>query len=72
MDVTVRTLAASPESRLSKLPVELLDTIVDNVEGLMSRAEAEALRLELMVERSAMTEQNTEHIFTVPFNMCEH
>ena len=72
MDATVRTLAASPNSRLSRLPVELLDAIVDNVEGLMDRAEAEALRVELMDERTAMTEENTEQVFAAPFSMCEH
>lgn len=72
MHATVHTVAASPDSRLSRLPVELLDAIVDEVEGLMDRAEAEALRLELMDERSAMVEQNTELVFAVPFNMCEH
>ena len=72
MQTTVRTLAASPQSRLSKLPVELLDAIVDNIEGLMDRAEAEALRLELMDERTAMVEENTEQVFAIPFNMCEH
>lgn len=72
MYAAVHTVAASPDSRLSRLPVELLDAIVDEVEGLMDRAEAEALRLELMDERSAMVEQNTEHVFAVPFNMCEH
>ncbi|VDB86904.1 unnamed protein product [Peniophora sp. CBMAI 1063] len=72
MRTTVHTAAASTESRLSKLPVELLNTIVDQVDGLMDRAEAGALRLELMEERSAMTEENTEQVFAVPFNMCEH
>ncbi|KZV69672.1 hypothetical protein PENSPDRAFT_608397 [Peniophora sp. CONT] len=72
MYAAVHTLAASPDSRLSRLPVELLDAIVDKVEGLMDRSEAEALRLELMDERSVMTERNTEEIFSLPFNMCEH
>ena len=72
MYLTVRNLAASPQSHFSKLPVELLDTIVDEVGGLMDRTEAEGLRLELMDERSVMTERNTEEIFTIPFNLCEH
>ena len=38
----------------------------------MDRAEAEALRLELMDERTAMVEENTEQVFAIPFNMCEH
>ncbi|KZV69678.1 hypothetical protein PENSPDRAFT_753199 [Peniophora sp. CONT] len=72
MYATIHALAASPESGLSRLPVELLDAIVDHNDGLMDRSEAEALRLELMDERSAMTSEVTEQVFTLPFNMCEH
>lgn len=72
MYATIRALAASSDSRLSRLPIELLDDIVQKIEGLMDRAEAEALRLELMDERTAMTKENTEQVFAVPFSMCEH
>lgn len=69
---TLHVLAASPHSRLARLPVELLDAIADQTEGLMSQSEAEAVRLELMKERSKMTVVSNEEMFEVPFNMCEH
>lgn len=69
---TLHSLAASPRSRLARLPVELLDAIVYQTEGLMDRSEAEAVRLELMKERSRMTVVSNEEMFEVPFNMCEH
>lgn len=72
MYTVMHKYASDSKSRLSKLPVELLDAIVDKMDWLMDRTEAEALRLELMDERSQMTAQNTEQVFAVPFNMCEH
>ena len=57
---------------LGKLPVELLDMIVDQADWLMSREEAEEYRLRLMDERGPMIATNNEHMFEPPFNMCEH
>jgi hypothetical protein len=50
-----------PSSRLSFLPVELLDYVARLVPGVKSPAEAEVIREELMKERSIMIESvNTE------------
>ncbi|VDB98723.1 unnamed protein product [Peniophora sp. CBMAI 1063] len=69
MYTTIRSLSTSSDSRLSRLPLELLDAIVENIDGLMDRAEAEELRLELMDERTKMTDNNLEEMFEVPFNI---
>ena len=65
-------LGSSPSSLISRLPVELRTLIVDKVEGLMTREEAEEYRLKLMDERGAMAKVNTQEMFEVPFAMCEH
>ena len=57
---------------LGKLPVELLDMIVNHAEWLMTREEAEEYRLRLMDERGPMIAANNEYMFEPPFNMCEH
>lgn len=57
---------------LGKLPTEVLDMIVYQADFLMTRKEAEEYRLQLMDERSRMVRDNTEAMFTAPFNMCEH
>ncbi|KAK0442198.1 hypothetical protein EV421DRAFT_1904366 [Armillaria borealis] len=64
-------LAAEGNSRLGLLPAELLDLIVDFMD-LMTRKDAEELRLRLMDERTAFVRENNENMFNVPFNMCEH
>ncbi|KAK0191991.1 hypothetical protein F5146DRAFT_1037906 [Armillaria mellea] len=64
-------LAQEDNSRLGLLPVELLELIVDLMD-LMTRKEAEELRLKLMDERTAFVRENNENMFNAPFNMCEH
>ncbi|KAJ7746315.1 hypothetical protein B0H16DRAFT_1726496 [Mycena metata] len=61
-----------PSSRLSLLPIELLDYIAEHIPGVQSRAEAEAVRVELMEERSVMIEGVDKEFFSREFNMCEH
>ena len=56
----------------SKLPMEMLDMIVEQADWLMTRKEAEAYRLELMEERKVMVKKNDEQMFAEQFNMCEH
>ncbi|KAJ7039688.1 hypothetical protein C8F04DRAFT_1209089 [Mycena alexandri] len=58
-----------PSSRLSLLPIELLDHIAEHVPGVQSRAEAEAVRVELMQERSVMIESVDKEFFSREFNM---
>ncbi|KAJ7183246.1 hypothetical protein C8R46DRAFT_511843 [Mycena filopes] len=59
-------------SRLSSLPIELLDYIAELVPGVQTRAEAEAVRAELMAERSVMIKSVDNEFFSREFNMCEH
>ncbi|KAK7032783.1 hypothetical protein R3P38DRAFT_2918856 [Favolaschia claudopus] len=61
-----------PSSRLSLLPLELLDYIATLVPGVRSRAEAEAIREEVMEERTVVIESVNTEFFSREFNMCEH
>ncbi|KAJ7672197.1 hypothetical protein DFH06DRAFT_1175605 [Mycena polygramma] len=73
LEVVKYTLRSqSPSSRLSLLPLELLDHIARLVPGVKSRAEAEVIREELMKERSIMIESVNTEFFAREFNMCEH
>ena len=50
-------LTSDKPSRFDKLPMELIDMIAGGNDGTMSRAEAEAYRLELVDERIAVVEE---------------
>ena len=51
----------SPTDRLSTLPTELISTIeADLTPGVMSREEAEAVRADLMEERSVKRDEEGE------------
>ncbi|CAE6506760.1 unnamed protein product [Rhizoctonia solani] len=67
-------ISANPvlKAAFNKLSPEIIDHIDSMVEGTMSRAEAEAYRLQLMDERKAFVAKNNKSFFMVPFNMCEH
>ncbi|KAK0215569.1 hypothetical protein IW262DRAFT_1449839 [Armillaria fumosa] len=67
----LRDLANKGNNRLGLLPAELLDLVVEFM-YLMTRKEAEELRLQLMDERTAFVRENNENMFNVTFNMCEH
>nr|GAT49900.1 predicted protein [Mycena chlorophos] len=63
-------------SLISKLPVELVHRICAELEcaaggRYMGRAEAEAIRLELMDERTVFV-KSRERVLSGSFNMCEH
>ncbi|KAJ6544145.1 hypothetical protein B0H19DRAFT_1169749 [Mycena capillaripes] len=61
-----------PRSFFSKLPPELSNSVRDHFpDTLMTRAEAEEYRLELMKERTGFT-QSREEKLSYSFNMCEH
>ncbi len=64
-------LAEEGSNRLGLLPTELLDLIVDFMD-LMTRKEAEEVRLQLMDERTVFVRENSENMFDTQFNMCEH
>ncbi|CAE6440372.1 unnamed protein product [Rhizoctonia solani] len=67
-------IAANPalKAAFDKLAPEIIDRIDLFAEGVMTRADAEAYRLELMDERKAFVEKNDEAFFMVPFDLCEH
>jgi len=56
-------------SWLGRLPTELIDMISGGNDGTMSRAEAEAYRLELMDERTVFVESSDSNYFGQEFNM---
>ncbi|KAJ7690130.1 hypothetical protein B0H17DRAFT_1290812 [Mycena rosella] len=58
-----------PSSRLSFLPVELLDYIATLVPGVKSRAQAEVVRGELMKERSILIKNVETEFFEREFNV---
>ncbi|KAJ7051810.1 hypothetical protein C8F01DRAFT_1262595 [Mycena amicta] len=65
-------LSMGSNSRMSLLPVELIEAIARVVPGVQTRAEAEMVREELMQERSVMIEDVNKEYFAREFNMCEH
>lgn len=52
-------------SLFRRLPRELLDLIVENVDGLMSRKEAEGFREQLIRERTAFVDRHSSDFFGV-------
>lgn len=60
--------------RAARLPVEVANMIhaAEPSTGLMSRAEAERYRLELMDERSRHREEAEEAFTRSTYNFCEH
>ena len=54
---TLHTAKADDSSRLSTMPLELLDAQADLVEGIMTKKEALEIREELMKERSARRDE---------------
>ncbi|KAH7303788.1 hypothetical protein B0J17DRAFT_218640 [Rhizoctonia solani] len=64
-------ISANPvlKAAFNKLSPEIIDHIDSMIEGTMTRAEAEAYRLELMDERKAFVTRNNKAFFTVPFNI---
>ena len=62
-------LAVDGSSWLNRLPAELIDIIAGGNDGTMSRAEAEAYRLELMDERTVFVKASDSNYFGQEFNM---
>ncbi|GAA5922906.1 hypothetical protein JCM3775_006180 [Rhodotorula graminis] len=58
--------------RTDKVPVELWDQVLSDVEGLMTYDEAKAVRDELMKERKFLVEENSQKVFERAFSLCEH
>ncbi|KAJ7031095.1 hypothetical protein C8F04DRAFT_1211549 [Mycena alexandri] len=73
---TLQELRTDPGSLFSRLPVELVDLIVDLIaenllETFMTREEADKYRLELMDERKNFLSLREKDL-SYSFNMCEH
>jgi hypothetical protein len=62
-------LRVDNSSWLGRLPTELIDMISGGNDRLISRAEAEAYRLELMDERTVFVEESDSNYFGQEFNM---
>ena len=59
--------------RFAKLPTEIADKIVEDVEDFpISLEEAKELRLQLMEERKVSVEELNEDILSSTFCFCEH
>ena len=62
-------LGTDKSSWLGRLPIELIEIISSGNDGTISRAEAEAYRLELMDERTVFVEESDSNYFGQEFNM---
>lgn len=64
----MKLAAAEPRSLLARLPLELLDHVV-NLAGYITREEAEKYRAELMEERTVFVDTVDNGHFGLEFNM---
>lgn len=67
----------SPEirgsGRLAKLPKEIMDKVVEDVEDFpISLEKAKEIRLELMEERKMSVEDVNDYLASSTFSFCEH
>lgn len=59
----IQEVMREPRSLFRRLPVEINEMITNLVEGLMTRAEAEGYRNQLLKEREFFVDQNTSKYF---------
>ena len=57
---------------VGRLPTELRELVLNKAENLMTRKEAEEIRLALMEERSRFVNKYNTELMEAEFNMCEH
>jgi hypothetical protein len=62
---------AIEESLDVRLPVELIEKIMDDVEGLMSEHEAEAIRQEMLEERRKFWRRSDNDHFCIAFDIWD-
>jgi hypothetical protein len=60
---------AVDESLDSRVPNEVVELIMECVEGLMTDEEAKNIREKMLAERAALLECNDSHYFGVPFDI---
>jgi hypothetical protein len=71
-DLVLEAMRSAPtESKLHLLPTELLDMILDNMDGVMTLDAAKELRLKLMDERTVFVDKSNKNYFELSFSMCE-
>lgn len=63
---------ALPSERLGKLPPEVTDMVIKNMEFPISEADAKKIREELISERKVLQESTNEKLKEVEWNFCEH
>jgi len=61
--------AAVAESVDARLPVELVEKIMDHVEGKMNWDEAVDFRRDMIAERESFWRQNNKYHFCIPFDI---
>lgn len=60
------------QNPLQRLPAELTMEVVGRLDSPMSMEEAKELRLELMDERKAFVDEQTDMFHSNTFSLCEH
>lgn len=60
---------AAEESMDTRLPVEIIERIIDEVDGKMSEAEADLYRERMLEERDRFRTMNDQYHFCVPFDI---
>jgi len=63
---------ARSKAVIGRVPIELQDAILEDVDFPFSLKEAKSLRLELMEERKHFTLTHREDFEQVTFALCEH
>ena len=63
---------ALEESIDIRIPIEIIDKIMDFVDGLMTYEEALQHALRMKVEREKFWDAHDEHWFSLPFNVWEN
>lgn len=63
---------ARSKAVIGRVPIELQDAILEDVDFPFSPKEAKSLRLELMEERKHFTLTHREDFEQVTFALCEH
>ncbi|KAF7546094.1 hypothetical protein G7Z17_g8672 [Cylindrodendrum hubeiense] len=64
--------SALPSDQVGRLPREVTEMVIDNMEFPISEKEAKQLREEVMSERTVLQEKTNRHLEHQQWNFCEH
>ncbi|KAF7554625.1 hypothetical protein G7Z17_g2757 [Cylindrodendrum hubeiense] len=64
--------SAFPADFRSKLPSEIMDMVVDDMDFPIGEIEAKEIRKELMAERTVLNEQSDTNLEKLQWSFCEH